>query len=170
MSENVIAPVGRARAGHRVARDAPARERLRRLAHVLDSAIPLPGGVRIGADGIIGLVPGVGDLAGTLISSYILTQAHRLGAPASVLVRMGFNILLETIVGIVPVLGDLFDFAWKANRRNVELLERHLENPGPTRRRSTWVVVAVLTAVLAAAALVGYVSIALVHWVWTSLG
>lgn len=107
------------------------RERLRRLAHVLDSSVPLPGGYRIGVDGIIGLIPGLGDAAGALLSSYILLEGHRLGASAPVLMRMAFNILLETVVGLVPVAGDLFDFAWKANRRNVALLEDHLgESPG----------------------------------------
>jgi hypothetical protein len=143
---------------------------MRRLAHVLDSSIPLPGGYRIGADGIIGLIPGVGDITGTLISSYIVTQAHRLGAPTTVLLRMAFNILLETLVGAVPVLGDLFDFAWKANQRNVDLLERHLDQPTRTRRQSTWVLVAVVGGTLAITVGILYLTIALVHWIWTSLG
>jgi hypothetical protein len=135
----------------------------------MDTAIPLPGGYRIGADGLIGLIPGFGDVAGALISSYILTQAHRLGAPPAVLTRMGLNILLEAVVGAVPVVGDLIDFAWKANRRNVVLLERHLADPRRTRQRSAWAVTAVIAGVLLAAALGGWIVIAFVHWVWTSL-
>lgn len=99
---------------------------LRRLAHLLDAAIPLPGGLRVGVDGLVGLIPGVGDLAGAVLSAYIIAQARRLGAPPAVLLRMAANVALETFIGTVPVIGDLFDFAWKANRRNVALLERHL--------------------------------------------
>ena len=149
--------------------DRRVRDQLRQLAHVLDTAVPLPGGYRIGADGLIGLIPGFGDLAGALISSYIVTQAHRLGAPPAVLVRMALNILLESVVGVIPIVGDLFDFAWKANRRNVELLEHHLANPRHTRRQSTWVVIAVVGGLLLAVILIGWVTIALVHWIWTSL-
>lgn len=165
------AGVARAASGARTftEEDRRVRDQLRRLAYVLDTAIPLPGGYRIGADGLIGLIPGFGDLAGTLISSYIITQAHRLGAPTSVLMRMASNILLETVVGVVPVVGDLFDFAWKANRRNVDLLEQHLASPGQTRRHSRLVVVAIIAGLIAAAAAVGWIFIALVHWVWTSL-
>lgn len=106
--------------------------RLHRLAHVLDSSVPLPGGYRIGVDGLIGLIPGLGDAAGALLSSYILLEGHRLGASTPVLMRMAFNILVETVVGLVPVAGDLFDFAWKANRRNVALLEEHLRESSGT--------------------------------------
>lgn len=149
--------------------EARSRRQLQRLAHILDSAIPLPGGYRIGFDGFLGLIPGVGDLAGAAFSSYILAQAHRLGAPISVLLHMAANILLEMLVGILPVLGDLFDFVWKANQRNVELLEAHLGDPRRTRRRSTWVVAGIVTGVIVASALIAYLAIALIHWVWTSL-
>ena len=128
------------------------RRRLRRLAHALDTAIPLPGGYRVGWDGIIGLIPGIGDLAGTALSSYIIVQAHRLGAPLVVLLRMAINVLIESAVGIIPLVGDLFDFAWKANRRNVELLDDHLDRPHEVRRQSTWIVGG-LVGVLAATAI-----------------
>lgn len=105
-------------------RDADVRP-LRNLSHVLDELIPLPGGYRIGLDGLIGLIPGVGDAVGAALSSYIIAQAARLGVPTSVLLRMIGNVALETVVGAIPFLGDLFDFGWKANRRNVALLERH---------------------------------------------
>ncbi|OYD24999.1 DUF4112 domain-containing protein [Oceanimonas baumannii] len=102
------------------------RAKLDRLAWLLDSAIRLPGGLRIGLDGMMGLIPGVGDLAGALFSSYILLQAARMKVPVSVLARMAFNILLELVIGSIPVLGDLFDFFFKANRRNVRLMEKYL--------------------------------------------
>ncbi len=100
--------------------------RLDRFAWLLDSAVRLPGGFRIGLDGIIGLVPGLGDLAAAGLSSYIILEAARMKLPGRVLVRMGLNVLLELVVGIIPIFGDLFDFAFKANRRNVRLLNEYL--------------------------------------------
>ena len=107
------------------------RQRLRRLARLLDSSIRLPGGFRIGVDGLIGLVPGVGDLVGAGLSSYIVVQAARMKAPPRVLARMTWNVLLELVIGSVPVLGDLFDMVFKANERNVALLEAHLDGRVP---------------------------------------
>lgn len=105
--------------------NSPARlERLKRLARTLDSSIVLPGGYRIGLDGFIGLVPGVGDLVGAVLATYIIVESARLGASKWLLARMMLNVLVETAIGVIPVLGDLFDFAWKANNRNVALLER----------------------------------------------
>ncbi len=105
--------------------------RLRRLSRILDSAIPLPGGYRIGMDGIVGLIPGLGDTIGSAFSGYIILEAARLGASTPTLFRMVLNVLLESVVGIVPVAGDLFDFAWKANEKNVRLLETQLDRPPP---------------------------------------
>ncbi|MGP7733065.1 DUF4112 domain-containing protein [Oceanimonas smirnovii] len=106
------------------------REKLERMAWLLDSAIRLPGGFRIGLDGIIGLVPGIGDLTGAVFSGYILLQAARMKLPFTLLARMGFNILLELVIGSIPVLGDLFDFAFKANKRNVRLMNKYFESAG----------------------------------------
>ncbi|HEY9445795.1 MAG TPA: DUF4112 domain-containing protein [Burkholderiales bacterium] len=107
--------------------------RLGRLAWLLDSAVAVPGlKFRIGLDALIGLVPGFGDAAGVLLSSYIVHEAWRLGAPKSVLIRMWLNVVVEGIVGAVPLLGDLFDAVWKANLRNVALLEAHVRNPRRT--------------------------------------
>ncbi|MGB5853652.1 MAG: DUF4112 domain-containing protein [Oceanisphaera sp.] len=105
---------------------ASASKRLNRLAWILDSAIRLPGGFRIGLDGIIGLVPGIGDLVGAAMSSYIVVEAARLKAPFRVLARMGLNVLIELVVGIVPIFGDIFDFAFKANLRNMRILNEYL--------------------------------------------
>lgn len=74
-------------------------------------------------DALIGLVPVVGDAAGVLLSTYILVQAARLGAPRALLGRMAFNIAVEGVAGMVPLAGDVFDAWWKANQRNVRLLE-----------------------------------------------
>ncbi|MBD1850074.1 DUF4112 domain-containing protein [Leptolyngbya sp. FACHB-711] len=110
-------------------------QRLRQLSHLLDSAIGIPGTkYRIGLDPIIGLVPGGGDTAGLLLSAYIVMEAARLGASKAVLTQMVSNIVLETLVGTVPLVGDFFDATWKSNVRNIRLLEDHLQIVPPGRR------------------------------------
>lgn len=104
-----------------------AHGKMRDLARWLDNKIVLPGGFRIGFDGLIGLIPGIGDTIGTMLSFYIVTQAARLGASVTTLIRMIGNILIELIVGSIPIVGDLFDFVWKANVRNIELLDRQIK-------------------------------------------
>lgn len=101
-------------------------KRLDRLAWLLDSAIRLPGGFRIGVDGIIGLVPGMGDLVGAALSSYLVVEAARLKLPFRLLARMTMNILIELVVGVIPIVGDIFDFAFKANLRNMRILNEYL--------------------------------------------
>lgn len=124
--------------------------RLEGLAYLLDNSIPIPGtGRRMGVDAVIGLIPGVGDAAGSLMSAYIVLQAARLGAPAPVIARMLLNVGLEALVGAVPVLGDLFDAAWKANARNVRLLRQAVEAPDAARRSSGAVVLGTVLALLA---------------------
>lgn len=94
------------------------------LAWLLDNSIRIPIlNYRIGLDAIIGLIPGLGDGAGLLISSFIVLQAIRLGAPRTTLLRMVLNIVLEGLIGLIPVLGDLFDATFKSNARNVRLLQ-----------------------------------------------
>ena len=93
----------------------------------LDSAIRLPGGYRIGWDGIIGLVPGVGDVVGMGLSGYLVWRAAQLGVSRATLARMAGNVVLEGVIGAVPVIGDAFDFVFKANNRNVALLLAELE-------------------------------------------
>lgn len=123
-------------------------KRLRSFSRLLDSSIPLPGGYRIGLDGFIGLIPGVGDIAGGLASSYIIIEAAQLGASTTTLLRMVFNVLLESIVGIIPFLGDIFDFVWKANEKNFALLEKQLHtakpNNSPERRLQKTAVILVI--------------------------
>jgi hypothetical protein len=113
------------------------RERLRWLAWLLDSSIPVPGTrFTVGVDALIGLVPFIGDLVGVALSSFILKEAARLGAPKSVLLRMSFNVALEGVIGIIPFAGDVFDAAFKANQRNVKLLEAWMDDPRRTVRSS----------------------------------
>lgn len=125
--------------------------RLRQLARLLDSAIPLPGGYRIGLDGLIGLIPGIGDALTACAAAWIVIRGAQMGASTSMLVRMMWNIILEVVVGIVPVVGDLFDFAWKANDRNIALLEKQahrLEGDGAAGRRLTTATLLLLGAFL----------------------
>lgn len=136
------------------AQDSASRQelrRLRRLARILDSSIPLPGGYRIGLDGIIGLVPGIGDAIGASLSAYIVIRAAKFGATTLNLLKMMFNVLLETLLGAIPVLGDLFDFVWKANDRNMQILLNQLDRepaPGSARQRLSHASGVLLTAFL----------------------
>lgn len=99
---------------------------VRRLSHVLDDAFRIPGTrLRFGWDPLIGLIPGIGDLVGTLASLFIVMQAFRLGVPHIVKARMVLNVLIDLLVGAIPFAGDIFDFAWKSNSRNLALLEKH---------------------------------------------
>ncbi|WP_254537797.1 DUF4112 domain-containing protein [Halomarina litorea] len=103
-------------------------ERCRTVATLLDDAIPVPGtDRRIGADAIIGLLPGAGDLVMALLSSYIVVEALRLGVPKNVVARMAANVVVDFAAGSVPIVGDLFDAVFKVNLKNVALLEKHVE-------------------------------------------
>lgn len=147
-----------------------ALRRLDTLGYLLDNSIPVPGTrFRFGADALIGLVPGVGDAAGALLSAYIVVQAARLGAPAPSLARMLLNVGVEALVGAVPVAGDAFDAAWKANARNVAILRRELEQPGSTRRSSAAVLIAVLVALAAILGAVGWVAFLVLRAVWRAV-
>jgi hypothetical protein len=120
----------------------------------MDSAFRIPGlGVRFGFDALLGLLPGVGDVTTSIASLYILSAAHRYEAPRITLTRMALNILLETIIGAVPLLGDLFDVYWKSNQRNVELLRRHLAAPPAVahklQRSDRWFVIALIVGLIA---------------------
>jgi hypothetical protein len=126
----------------------PARsadETIERLAWLMDRSIQLPGGYSVGLDPIIGLVPGIGDLIGTLVSSAIVVQAHRAGIPRSTLLRMVTNVGIDAVVGAIPFLGDLFDFAFKANTKNLELY-RSARTGARDTRRDVGFLVAVLVA------------------------
>lgn len=101
------------------------------LAKLLDSQFRIPGtGWRVGLDALIGLLPGVGDGATAVLSLYIVMRARRLGAPTTILLKMIGNVGVDLVVGSIPVFGDIFDVAWKANRRNLHLLKCHLSDVG----------------------------------------
>jgi len=100
-------------------------EHLDRLAYWLDDRFQVPGTrFWVGLDGLVGLIPGIGDAATNAITGYIIFRAWRLGVPRSVLRRMLSNLGIDFVVGLVPVFGDLFDIGYKANRRNAHLLRR----------------------------------------------
>ncbi|QDZ00758.1 DUF4112 domain-containing protein [Nitratireductor mangrovi] len=106
------------------------------LAWLLDARWRIPGtGIRFGADAVAGLIPGIGDAATGLISAYIVLRAARHDVPKHVLARMVGNVVVDTVVGSVPVLGSVFDLFFKANRRNVRLLRQHLEKTGRPHAR-----------------------------------
>ena len=108
-----------------------ALRRVEQLAYWLDDRYRLPGTrFRIGLDGLVGLIPGVGDAVTSTLTAYIIYEAWRLGVPTSMLARMLANLGIDTVVGIVPVVGDLLDIGFKANRRNLRLLHRHLSERG----------------------------------------
>jgi hypothetical protein len=110
---------------------------LDRLAWLLDSSIRIPGTNRtIGLDGIIGLLPGIGDVVSGVISGYIVVKALLMGLPIFVIARMVVNLMIEGIIGVIPVVGDLFDFIFKSNKRNVRLMQTYLQNPEDTAERS----------------------------------
>jgi hypothetical protein len=144
----------------------PGTDRLRRIAWILDDLVRVPfTSRRFGLDPVLGLLPGGGDIAGGALSAYIVIAAARLGAPSSVILRMGWNIVVDTVLGAVPLLGDLFDATWKANRRNVALLERHMEQPGSARRSSRFVLAGVLFGITAMVLGVAALTVLVVRWV-----
>jgi hypothetical protein len=137
---------------------------LRRWSRLMDSAYRVPGtSIRFGWDPIVGLVPGVGDVATASFAVAILYHAFRLGVPGVVLARMLVNVLIDLAAGLVPVAGDVADIAWKSNSLNLALLERH-ERPGATPTSGDWAIVlfavviigGLLALVLASAALLVY--------------
>lgn len=134
---------------------------IERLGWFLDESITLPGGYKIGVDGFIGLIPGIGDFIGGLLSSVIIYKAHQIGVPRMVLGRMIINMMIDTLLGAIPIAGDVFDFVWKANKRNVALLEDYQLQPKEVYRKS------VIQNVLFIALLLGILvlMIALISWV-----
>jgi Domain of unknown function (DUF4112) len=119
--------------------------RLRQISRLLDKAVTIPGTrVGIGLDPILGFLPVGGDFLGILFSSYIVLEAAWLGVPASTLGRMVVNIIVDGLLGVVPLVGDLFDFAWTANEYNIRLLEDYLKFPSQRKSADKWFVVAVL--------------------------
>jgi hypothetical protein len=145
-----------------------AARRLRRLcamAWLLDRSIPIGGGRRIGLDPLLGLIPGLGDWLGAALSSWLVYEAMRLGVPVRVLARMGLNIAIEAAVGVVPLLGDIFDATWQANQRNLRLVERHYDpQRAPRSLRGVILVFAGVVALFLAA--LGVILLLVARLIW----
>jgi Domain of unknown function (DUF4112) len=141
--------------------------RLRRLSHLLDNAIPIPGtGYRIGIDPILGLLPGGGDTVTGALGAYIIVEAARMGLPRKVVGQMVGNIIFDSLVGMVPVLGDLFDVTWKANVRNIALLEKHLHITQRNRKSDRLFVFGLI--ILLTLIVIGFatLTVVLIRWLW----
>ena len=107
--------------------------RLEALAKLMDGSFTVPGtDIRLGLDAVIGLVPVAGDLVSGLISTYMIWEARRMGAPKILIARMVANTFLDTTIGAIPVLGDAFDILFRGNMKNMALLRRHIEKRGLT--------------------------------------
>lgn len=146
------------------------KEKLNRLAWLMDNSFRIPGTqIRFGLDGLIGLIPGIGDALGAIISSHILTQAAHMGVPKSLLLKMAFNIGLDAMLGVIPVLGDVSDFIWKANQRNVELLNDYIEQPERTVTHSRLFVGVLSLLAFGLVALAGMFGFLLMRWFWLSV-
>jgi Domain of unknown function (DUF4112) len=141
-------------------------ENLDLLSHVLDDFIRIPGtSIRFGLDGIVGFIPGIGDLIGGIASCIIIIAAWTRGVSYVTVARMVANVAIEVVVGSIPVLGDMFDIAWRANRRNYALLVGSVDEPRKHTLQS-WLFLAVVCVVLAALVILPML---LLTWVFDGL-
>jgi hypothetical protein len=155
--------------------DASLSPELELIARWTDTVFRIPGlNIRFGLDAILGLIPGLGDIVTSLASLYILGAANRYNVPRITLARMATNILLDTLVGAIPLVGDLFDVYWKSNRRNVDLLRRHMSAaPGAEKslqRRDRWFVIAVIAALVILMIAAGAVAVWILSWIISAIG
>jgi hypothetical protein len=127
--------------------DTAALQRIRMVGKLLEGIIAVPGtNKKIGLDPIIGLLTGGGDSVGFVMSAYILVESLRFKLPKETLLRMLTNVAIDAVVGAVPFLGDVFDFFWKSNSKNIRLLEAHLDHPKEQTAADKGFVVLVLVA------------------------
>jgi hypothetical protein len=132
---------------HHTQQDTAALQRIRFAGKILEGIIAVPGtDKKIGLDPIIGLVTGGGDSVGFMMSAYILVESLRFKLPKETLMRMLTNVAIDAVVGAVPFLGDVFDFFWKSNSKNIRLLEAHLANPKEQTAADKGFVILVLLA------------------------
>jgi uncharacterized membrane protein len=155
--------------GGREQRGRRSLEHLRTITLLFDQAFTLPGTRwRFGLDALIGLVPGLGDVAGALVAAYAMHVARRLNAPPVVQLYLLSNIALDAVVGIVPIVGDVFDFAYKAQTRNLALLDAWVASPARTARRSRRGMLLIAIAIIVVFATVTVLSVwmlyLLFHW------
>jgi hypothetical protein len=125
------------------------------IAFIMDEVIRVPGTqFRFGLDPLIGLIPGIGDTSSALVSGFALIQAVRLGVPKVLLMRMALNILVNEVIGVVPVVGDAFSFWFKSNARNYEIIKTHRLGPSAARK-SDWLFVIGILLLLIVIVVVG---------------
>ena len=145
----------------------PVLRQLDWLSRLLDTAFPIPGTrFRIGLDGLLGLIPGIGDPLGAILSSYIVFAAARLGASQLTLLRMLGNVAIDGLVGAVPILGDVFDIAWKANVRNLALLHAQRKELGQrprSQRQVLWLIAGALLLLFLGLGLVSFFVLRLLY-------
>jgi len=149
---------------------APTLKRLRQLSRLLDNIITVPGTkIGFGLDPIIGLIPIGGDFLGVMFSSYIILEAARLGVSRATLGKMVLNVIIDGLVGTVPVLGDLFDFAWRSNIYNIKLLEDYLKFPSQQKSANRWFIFAVLVGLLLISIVLIALPVILIRILWNAL-
>ena len=142
----------------------PNLQNLDSLAKLMDAQFSIPGtSIRFGLDALIGLVPGIGDFSSFLVSGYMLSVLAKNGASGFVLARMVWNIVLDALVGSIPVLGDIFDVAFKANQRNLQLMREHYQEG--RHRGSAWkLIIPILFVLLLLVGFIAWVSYQLISW------
>lgn len=145
-------------------------ESLRKLSNLLDNAFRVPGtSIGVGIDPLLGLLPGGGDFIGGLLSVYIVYSAAKMGVPKESLIRMASNIVFDSLAGTVPVVGDLFDVAWKANIKNIDLLETHLDSPKKSKKANRWFVFLLLAGLVLLVIGIAAVSVFIIALIFQAL-
>jgi hypothetical protein len=146
---------------------APRLKRMRQLSQLLDGAILIPGTKqRIGLDPILGLIPGGGDTVSAALSGYIIVEAARMGLPRQALIQMVMNLAIDTVIGSVPVLGDIFDVVSKANLRNMQIVESHAQSPVPSAKVDKLFIGLLICGLIIFALAVGCITV----FVWSLVG
>lgn len=146
-------------------------KKLENLARLLDSSFRIPGtSFQMGLDSLIGLIPGIGDTTGGILSTYIIWQAARMGVPRVVLMRMGVNAVFDAILGAIPVVGDIFDITFKANQKNVQLLSNYYQSPRAAVERDTVSIALIAIAIMVVIGLVIWLTVKLLAWLIHAIG
>jgi hypothetical protein len=133
-------------------------QELKELSSLMDSRYEGPLGFRFGLDGILGMIPFIGDFVTSGISFYIILQAAFLGCAPSTLIRMALNVLFENLIDMIPFFGNVFDFFWKANNRNIALIDQHMLNPRVVTIKSRFILAGLFLSLLGLIVLSAYLS------------
>ncbi|MBE9237309.1 DUF4112 domain-containing protein [Anabaena aphanizomenioides LEGE 00250] len=149
---------------------APTLKRLQQISKLLDNAITIPGTpVGIGLDPILGLIPVGGDVLGLIFSLYIIIESAKLGISKATLGRMIVNIIIDALVGAIPMLGDLFDFAWRANNYNLILLEDYLKSPGEKKKADQGFIIALFAVLVVLCIVLVALPVIFIGMLWKAL-